>query len=211
MEIIRFTNRQRIVKGCVVGILGLAVLLGSSVVTLAAAIRKANTEYCACSCSTKTGSHQTSLYWVKHPSIACARAEGSTCWIGEKGAPGSVKGEVKYCGTCTTDSTGEFATCRDGFPKPPSGPGSEKNPYLPDQNAQPEPKPLLPYQQHMPRAPGLPGQNAPVAPTPPSPQQRVQQPPMVIFQQAAPTVRGVEGAPASPAPTEEKATTPAPK
>jgi hypothetical protein len=103
MNTIPFTNRRSIVKGCVVGILGLAVLLGSSGVSLAEPIFGAGTTSCRCTCNSKANPRNYAILGWKKVG-ACQLAVGKNCSF--------TKDDVKYAGTlgecsqCQTTATG---------------------------------------------------------------------------------------------------------
>jgi len=175
MNTIPFTNRQSIVKVCVVGILGLAVLVGSSTVTLAARKKLAgNNVTCHCYCDTGTngGIHYGGvLSWVRKSYESCNL-------LGRGCDKDGREGTVTECSECIPNPKGGRVLCQEiervgflpggGVIKPPA---EQSDPVI---------KPPLPYQK-----PATGGG--------------------VI------RYRGVEGEPATSAPTEQKDTTPAPK
>jgi hypothetical protein len=112
-----------------------------------------------------------------------------------------------YNASCES-SWGDLSTCKDDERRSQLGRG-EIAPVLPGVNAPVEPKPLFLYPKGT-IAPVRPGTVAPPAPKPLSPYQQ-QMPSMTA--PVAPNVyrRGVEGEPATSAPTGPEDTTPAPK
>ena len=78
MDTIPFTNRRSMVKVCVVWILGLAVLLGSSGVSLAQFERfEPNKIYCGCVCANPTGNQK--LGWEFGEKGASCALDGKAC------------------------------------------------------------------------------------------------------------------------------------
>jgi hypothetical protein len=156
MDTIPFTNRQSIVKVFVVWILGLAVLLGSSTVSLATQKWEVGHIYCFCDCDagrTPTVGNN----WEKR--YSCALANGIKCTSRTVGDDKPINGVLKNCHECTIN-VNDYS-CESGFPKPPlppNGPGSEINPYRPGQNAPVESSPYLdPYSipGNLPRSRGV--------------------------------------------------------
>lgn len=101
MDTMPFTNRQRIVKGCVVGMLGLAVLVGSSTVSLAASKLRLGQRSCFCNCSTSQNAGVGVLSWDLKGNEHCSIV-GNVCHFN------GVAGKITQCSSCTVilvDST----------------------------------------------------------------------------------------------------------
>ena len=88
-------------KGFVVGTLGLAVLLGSSAVSLALPKLIAGKTYCMCGCYSKEGGNRD-LGWEKVG--ACSLANGKACSFTFGGK--KVSGKLQDCSQCTADAQG---------------------------------------------------------------------------------------------------------
>jgi len=103
MENILFINRQSIVKVCVVWMLGLAVLLGSSGVSLALFKRfEANKRYCGCECANSTGFNN--LYWEK---VASCSLNGRKCTFNNPtNGMRLEQGTLRSCMDCVGDADG---------------------------------------------------------------------------------------------------------
>lgn len=133
MDTTPFTERQRIVKIRVVLILGLAVLVGSSTVTLAATKYKPGRPYCLCFCETGVDSDGittgTVLEWEK---VAHCSKVGDKCTASGKagklsacqeciGSPNGTKVQqcTKQAITGTINPFGQKETPLEGTPPPP--------------------------------------------------------------------------------------------
>jgi hypothetical protein len=203
MDTVPFTNRQSIVKVCVVGMLGLAVLLGSSTVSFALKKLAGNNVTCHCWCDTGTngGIHYGGMLTWNRTSFESCNITGKGC------VKDNRQGTIVECDECQPNPEavgGKICQAAAGYQQ---GGGYVKPPALRDEAV--NPKPLPSYKQNLPIAPGgLPLQNAPVAPTPPTYDPRL---PRAGVGGMIAVPRGVEGAPATPAPTEQKDTTSAPK
>jgi len=175
MNTIPFTNRQSIVKVCVVGILGLAVFIGSSGVSLAVCkgtLCNRITCHCFCDTGTNGGVHYGGvLSWDRKLSESC-NIVGKGCNKDNR------EGTVTECSECIPNQSGGRDLCTK-FAQDVTGT----------------------------KYPAYPGVVEPVNPAPKTyPYSKSE-----MNKRVMPMPRGVEGEPATSAPTEQKDTTPAPK
>jgi hypothetical protein len=91
---------RAIVKVFVVGTLGLAVLLGSSAVSLALPKLIGGKTYCLCTCFSKQTQQREDLGWEKVG--GCSGANGKACSFTSGGK--KVSGELLGCWQCTADA-----------------------------------------------------------------------------------------------------------
>jgi hypothetical protein len=122
MDTIPFTNKQSIVKVCVVWMLGLAMLLGSSGVSFAIPKIRPGKSYCDCSC--QTFSKGVELIWEK---VASCNLNGKKC-KGTNSAGVQEDGILQHCQQCTGDASGSISNCNTaanqfGGVSPPVRPG----------------------------------------------------------------------------------------
>jgi hypothetical protein len=99
MDTTPFTKRQRIVKGCVVGMVGLAVLFGSSTVSLAASKLRLGSRNCYCNCSTSANAGVGVLSWELKGNENCS-ITGKACTFN------GVAGKVTQCSACVDIKVG---------------------------------------------------------------------------------------------------------
>jgi hypothetical protein len=162
MDTIPFTTRQGIVKAFVVWIVGLAVLLGSSTVTLALKKRfDPSKTYCGCHCAGGGGSEE--LYWEKVG--ACSGANGKNCSYTGYGGK-LVPGKLDSCMECKPDADGMGMLCSaSGVHMAPGG----VSPVVPNAGVLEGPAPGSPPLQK-------PGMNAPIMRRSVEPQQLIEPP-----------------------------------
>lgn len=96
------TKGQRSMKICVVLILGLAVLVGSSTVTRAAQKYKAGRSYCFCFCQTGTDSTGTAIGGVLEWEMT-----NSCSVVGKKCDSAGKFGKLTTCSECIGSPTGD--------------------------------------------------------------------------------------------------------
>ena len=102
-------------KGFVAWTVGLAVLLGSSGVSLALPKTRAGHTYCKCACQGAGGGYAT-LYWEK---VASCAVSGRSCTFNNPKDNNQLEqGTLKSCEQCTPQTDGALMNCTVAMTSP---------------------------------------------------------------------------------------------